>query len=77
MSNEKPNTPYVVNCAPGTFAWCTCALSKNLPHCDGSHTGTEHKPHIHIVGAEKPVYLCACGKTKNSPYCDGAHKNAE
>lgn len=77
MENKNQKGPKAVDCAPGTIAWCTCSLSKNHPYCDGSHKGTEHKPHIHIVGAETTVYLCACGQSHNKPYCDGSHIGAE
>ena len=28
----------------GEYWWCACEDSKNQPHCDGSHTGTEFSP---------------------------------
>jgi CDGSH iron-sulfur domain-containing protein 3 len=28
----------------GTHYICTCGWSKNSPHCDGSHKGSEFKP---------------------------------
>lgn len=72
---EGKKMPYSVDCVPGNYAWCTCGQSKNLPHCDGSHVGTEHKPHIHMVGKDVTVHICSCGKSANRPYCDGAHNN--
>lgn len=75
MQNEKPKTPHAVVCQPGTFAWCMCGQSKNLPHCDGNHKGTEKVPHIHIVGTETTVYICSCGQSNKKPFCDGSHNN--
>jgi CDGSH-type Zn-finger protein len=31
--------PYVVDCKPGTYAWCSCGKSQKQPYCDGSHKG--------------------------------------
>lgn len=76
MSNEK-KTPHVIECEPGTYAWCTCGLSSTMPKCDGEHAkqNTGKTPHIHIVGKQTTVYVCACGKSGNGIYCDGSHNN--
>ena len=73
MENKEQKGPYIVDCEPGTKAWCTCGLSNNLPHCDGSHKETAMSPHIHIVGEKTTVYICSCEKSQNSPFCDGSH----
>ncbi|MBF0170765.1 MAG: CDGSH iron-sulfur domain-containing protein [Nitrospinae bacterium] len=74
------NAPYVVTLEPGTYMWCACGLSKNQPHCDNAHKGTEYEgtnlaaKMFEIDGNEpKQVALCGCKKTGNPPYCDGTH----
>lgn len=67
------NKPEKITLDPKTYAWCTCAQSKNFPYCDGSHKGTSHTPTIEIVDSPKDVHICKCGKTANSPFCDGSH----
>ena len=29
--------PFVMDCQPGTYAWCACGRSQKQPFCDGSH----------------------------------------
>lgn len=73
---ENKNTPYVLEVEAGTYYWCSCGQSKNLPRCDGSHTGTEFTPIAETITEKKTVAVCACGKTKNEfNNCDGSHKN--
>lgn len=67
--------PHIVEAKVGTITLCTCGLSSNLPHCDGSHKTTENKPYIHTVEKDSTVYVCACGRSKNPPFCDGSHNN--
>ena len=61
-----------------TMAFCTCALTKNHPWCDGSHKGTEYKPLRFKVPERRPGRdfhsICQCRISKNMPFCDGAHK---
>ncbi|HEB52716.1 MAG TPA: CDGSH iron-sulfur domain-containing protein [bacterium] len=30
--------PFVMDCQPGKYAWCTCGLSQKQPFCDGAHS---------------------------------------
>lgn len=72
---EKKKSPHIINAEPGTYAFCSCGQSKNLPHCDGSHKGSEHTPVIENITEEKIIAICSCGNSKNGVYCDGSHKN--
>jgi CDGSH-type Zn-finger protein len=76
MTNpEVPSKiPYVVDCKPGTYAWCSCGKSQKQPYCDGSHKGTSFKPIIETITEEKKVAWCGCKHSKNGAFCDGAHK---
>ena len=56
-----------------TYAWCACGRSKTQPFCDGSHAGTEWKPHIFKADKTETAMLCQCKRTGNGPYCDGTH----
>ena len=56
-----------------TVAFCTCGASATAPRCDGSHKGTEAKPHIETFQEARRVAICACGRTSKPPYCDGSH----
>ena len=67
--------PYVVECEPGTYAWCACGRSSNQPYCDGSHKGTEFSPYIEKIEETKRVAWCGCKHTNGVPFCDGSHKN--
>jgi CDGSH-type Zn-finger protein len=57
------------------YWWCSCGLSKNQPHCDGSHKGTGLKSCMFEATETKTVYLCGCKHTKNPPFCDGTHSS--
>jgi len=68
--------PYAVALEAGqTVYWCACGLSKNQPHCDGSHQGTGLTPTAYTAEKSGTAYLCGCKATKNAPLCDGAHKS--
>lgn len=74
---DKPHiaqqNPIVLDCEKGTYAWCSCGLSKKQPYCDGSHKGTNFSPVIEVVESDKKVAWCGCKNSKNPPYCDGSH----
>jgi len=55
------------------YTWCTCGLSANQPHCDGSHKGTSFVPIVKIAEETKTVNLCTCKQTKKPGLCDGSH----
>ena len=54
-------------------AWCLCGNSKKQPFCDGSHKGTDFRPIILDVKAERSYAFCGCKRTGNAPMCDGTH----
>lgn len=66
--------PYVLDCKPGTYAWCSCGRSQKQPFCDGSHKGTSFSPKIETITEQKKVAWCGCKHSKNGAFCDGAHK---
>ena len=76
---EKPTiaqkSPIVVHVEPGTYAWCSCGLSKNQPYCDGAHKPTAFRPVIEKVEEAKTVAWCGCKQTGKAPFCDGSHKS--
>lgn len=65
--------PYVLDCKPGTYAWCACGRSKKQPFCDGSHAGTSFVPRIETITEQKKVAWCGCKHAKTKPFCDGSH----
>ena len=57
------------------YAWCTCGLSENQPFCNGSHKGTDFRPHVFTCEESATKHMCQCKHTKNeSGFCDGSHK---
>ena len=73
-ATPRPDGPVVETCPPGRYAWCACGKSANLPHCDGTHRGSEFVPVKVELTEVKKVAWCACGKTGGPPFCDGSHK---
>ena len=67
------NSPYIIQCKKGRYAWCTCGESANQPYCDGSHKGTKFSPLIVDLEIDKNVAWCGCKRSSKSPYCDGTH----
>lgn len=74
---EKPEVPqkapYVVDCEPKKYFWCTCGKSQGQPYCDGAHKGSGMKSLMVEITEPKKVAWCGCKQTKNPPYCDGSH----
>jgi CDGSH-type Zn-finger protein len=66
-------TPYVIDCEPGTYAWCACGKSKKQPYCDGAHVGSGIVPRIEEITEARKVAWCGCKHSKNGAFCDGAH----
>lgn len=70
--------PRQVNLEAGKkYAWCACGLSKTQPYCDGSHKGTEHKPHVFTADTSGEAWLCMCKHTSDRPFCDGTHSSLD
>ncbi len=65
--------PLALDLKAGTYYFCACGKSKNLPYCDGSHSGSEFVPYKEDLKADQKVWICRCMKSKNRPYCDGTH----
>ena len=57
------------------YAWCACGESSGQPLCDGSHSGTDLKPHVMVAEKDEKVWFCQCKQTNTPPYCDGSHKH--
>ena len=73
MSYKK--APYPIEVEAGKrYAFCTCGLSEELPHCDGGHKGTGKKAMKMTFSQNEKIVVCGCGKTGESPYCDGSHR---
>lgn len=74
---EQPESPqrmpYVMDVAPGTYAWCACGKSSNQPYCDGSHVGSAFSPVVETIDEAKKVAWCGCKITGAAPFCDGSH----
>ena len=77
VNDESKSHPLVTELGVGTYFWCQCGRTRTVPYCDGSHTGTEHKPLKFEI--EEPITsaICNCGLTTNPPYCSGAHVDLE
>ncbi|NLV73042.1 MAG: CDGSH iron-sulfur domain-containing protein [Actinobacteria bacterium] len=69
------HTPLTKRLDAGTYLWCRCGETKNVPFCDGSHEGTGIQPLEFGVNVGSTKVLCSCGLTKRPPECDNAHKD--
>ncbi len=65
--------PYVLNLEPGSYYFCACGRSTNLPYCDGSHKGSAVEPFAVVLPESRSVAICACGQSATRPFCDGSH----
>lgn len=72
-SDIPQRAPFVMDCEPGKYAWCSCAKSQNQPFCDGSHKGTGMVPVVEEITEARKVAWCGCKHSQNPPFCDGAH----
>ncbi len=67
--------PLVVNLDPGKHALGCCGQTKNAPFCDGSHSGTEHRPEIvEVKDVAMDIAWCTCRSSEKLPRCDGSHR---
>ncbi len=67
--------PFAVEAKAGVkYAFCMCKQTKTPPHCDGTHRGTEIKPHKITFDRDKTIHICGCLNSKSRPFCDGSHK---
>jgi len=64
--------PLKVSLKPGTYKWCGCGKTKDVPWCDGTCKGG--KPVRFKIEKKRAVEICNCGLTKKPPFCDGTHK---
>ncbi|YAF98926.1 MAG: CDGSH iron-sulfur domain-containing protein (plasmid) [Nodularia sp. CChRGM 3473] len=64
MAPKKELAPIKLNLDAGTHWLCSCGLSKNFPHCDGSHQGTGLQPLTLELNAPKVVEVSGVVPTK-------------
>lgn len=76
-NDQAESHPLTTELGPGTYYWCRCGKTKNVPWCDGSHEGTGIEPLAFEIEEQATVAICNCGLTKNPPYCDGSHEAIE
>ena len=77
INDEAETHPLVTELEPGTYAWCQCGKTMDVPWCDGSHEGTGIMPLEFTLEERASVSICNCGLTKTPPYCDGSHLAVE
>lgn len=78
LPNKLPmwqQEPFQIELPAGkTLAVCSCGKTSTPPLCDGSHKGSEDKPHLVKYDKDKTLWVCGCGKSGVRPFCDGSHK---
>ena len=65
--------PFIVDLEPGTYYFCACGKSANLPYCDGAHQGSDIGPHQVEITEARKVGICKCRQSSTAPFCDGTH----
>ncbi|WP_250121356.1 CDGSH iron-sulfur domain-containing protein [Chroococcidiopsis sp. CCMEE 29] len=54
---SQPNSSVTVRLDAGTHWICSCGSSKNFPHCDGTHQGTQFQPLVLELEVPKVVEI--------------------
>lgn len=76
FENAKGQTnPSMHRLPKGTYHWCQCGKTADVPFCDGAHAGTGIEPLAFEVTSLGTTSLCNCGLTDKAPHCDGKHKD--
>jgi CDGSH-type Zn-finger protein len=68
------NMPTMHRLPEGTYYWCQCGETKNVPFCDGSHVGSGIEPLAFESTGKGTTSLCSCGLSGKPPACDGKHQ---
>lgn len=76
-NDEATSHPMVMEMGAGTYHWCQCGKTRDVPFCDGSHAGTDVTPLEFEVTEPTTSAICNCGLTTNPPFCSGAHVTLE
>jgi CDGSH-type Zn-finger protein len=69
--------PLTAELEAGTYHWCRCGMTRDVPWCDSSHEGTSVTPMEFTIDEPATKAICDCGLTSGPPYCDGSHTTVE
>jgi CDGSH-type Zn-finger protein len=76
-NDSAESHPLTTELEAGTYSWCRCGMTRDVPWCDGSHEGTGITPLEFEVDETGTKAICNCGLTSTPPYCDGSHTSIE
>lgn len=71
-----PHHPMMADLEPGTYHWCSCGKTNDVPWCDGSHDAGEGPVAFEVTEAGTHA-ICNCGLTNTPPFCDNSHATVE